>query len=287
MRRRGKKCQTAGLAGRVMKRWSDEQLRAAVAASTSYQGVLRALDLAPSGGNHWSVKQRVSELGLETAHFRRATPPFDDRELRAAVAASTSYVTTLERLGVALTGGTYLQLRRRIVRLALDTNHFRRRRGGSRSWNDDRLRVAVASSQSHAEVIRKLGLVPAGGNYVQVQDRIAALQLDVSHFTGRSKSRRRVAERSLDEVLVAGRFTGSHKLKLRLFRAGLKRPACESCGWAERAPDGRIPVELDHINGDKRDNRIENLRVLCPNCHALQPTHRGLNRGSRRIRTDT
>jgi 5-methylcytosine-specific restriction endonuclease McrA len=48
------------------------------------------------------------------------------------------------------------------------------------------------------------------------------------------------------------------------------------------ASDGRIPVELDHVNGDKSDNRIENLRILCPSCHSLQPTHRGLNQKQRR-----
>ncbi|HEY5936395.1 MAG TPA: HNH endonuclease [Kofleriaceae bacterium] len=136
-------------------------------------------------------------------------------------------------------------------------------------------------------MIRILGLIPAGGNYVQVQSRIAALAIDVSHFTGRGKQRRPRPPRALSEILVADQFTNSHKLRLRLFREGLKEVACELCGWAERAPDGRIPLELDHINGDKRDNRLVNLRVVCPNCHALQPTHRGLNRGSRRIRTDT
>ncbi|MGB4076287.1 MAG: HNH endonuclease [Minisyncoccia bacterium] len=39
-----------------------------------------------------------------------------------------------------------------------------------------------------------------------------------------------------------------------------------------------MPVELDHVNGDRHDNRIENLRILCPNCHSLKPTHRGRNK---------
>ena len=86
----------------------------------------------------------------------------------------------------------------------------------------------------------------------------------------------------LDELLVANRWTGSHDLKLRLFAAGLKQQACEECGWAQRAPDGRIPVELDHANGYKNDTRLENLRILCPNCHALKPTHRGLNQRRRK-----
>ena len=70
----------------------------------------------------------------------------------------------------------------------------------------------------------------------------------------------------------------SYKLKKRLFESKLKLPKCEKCGWAKRSVDGRLPLELDHINGDRKDNRISNLRILCPNCHSLESTHRGLNR---------
>lgn len=70
----------------------------------------------------------------------------------------------------------------------------------------------------------------------------------------------------------------SFKLKSRLFSEKLKIPCCEECGWAKKSEDGRIPLELDHINGNRRDNRLENLRILCPNCHSLKPTHRGLNK---------
>ena len=140
--------------------------------------------------------------------------------------------------------------------------------------------------RSRSPWIRALGMVPAGGNYDQVPRRIRELELDTSHLTGmRWNTGGKFVPRPatpLEEVLVAGRWTGSTVLEHRLFRAGLKTPRCELCGWAERAPDGRIPVELDHINGDRFDNRLENLRILCPNCHSLQPTHRGLNQARRR-----
>src|SRR5579871_6049355 len=55
---------------------------------------------------------------------------------------------------------------------------------------------------------------------------------------------------------------------------------CSRCGWAERNPKtGRIPVEVEHIDGDWQNNRLTNLTLLCPNCHALTATFRGLNRG--------
>ncbi len=268
----------------IQRRWTDEQLREAVAASTSYKLVCRRLGLRENGGNMYHLRARARALGLDVSHFgARTIDRCTDDDIRHAVASSTSFVSVFEVLGVRPGGTSNMKLRARIRELVLETAHFRIERGRRRgTWTDDQLRAAVASSESYSQAIRKLGLVPAGGNYVQVQRRIHQLALDTSHFTGKGwnvglKFRPR-PRAPLEQVLVADRPVSSHSLKLRLFREGLKQPACELCGWAVRAPDGRIPVELDHVNGDRNDNRIENLRVLCPNCHSLQPTHRGLNR---------
>ncbi len=154
-----------------------------------------------------------------------------------------------------------------------------------RSWNESQLRKAVQNSNSIRNILVILNLVPAGGNYEQVKNEIRRLNIDTSHFTGMGWRKNRTfsftPKTSLEEILTQNSHFQSFKLKQRLFRAGLKKPACELCNWAECAQDGRIPVELDHINGDRYDNRIENLRILCPNCHSLQPTHRGKNQKRR------
>lgn len=117
---------------------------------------------------------------------------------------------------------------------------------------------------------------------VQVKNTVLDLGLFTTHFTGKGWNEgmafRPVAPIPLEELLVQDGRMQSYSLKKRLFQAGLKFPRCEMCGWSEMSVDGRIPVELDHINGERTNNRIENLRVLCPNCHSLQPTHRGRNK---------
>lgn len=125
----------------------------------------------------------------------------------------------------------------------------------------------------------KLGLREAGGNYEQAKKYIKEYGLNIKHFKGRgwNLGLRGIGKPliPLEKILVKNSYFQSFKLKKRLFVVGLKPQYCEQCGWAKKTKDGYLPLELDHINGNRHDNRLENLQILCPNCHSLQPTHRG------------
>jgi len=153
-----------------------------------------------------------------------------------------------------------------------------------RSWTISKLKEAVISSTSYGQVLRKLGLRNAGGNYVQIKKYIKEHKLNTKHFKGRAwnKGLQGIGKPRLElsQILVKNSQFQSFKLKKRLFIAKLKPEYCEQCRWAEKTTDGFLPLELDHINGNRHDNRLENLRVLCPNCHSLTPNHRG--RGGRK-----
>ena len=148
-----------------------------------------------------------------------------------------------------------------------------------RSWSVEQLKNAVKNSLSYRQVLAKLGLREAGGNYEQIKKYIREYKLDIKHFKGRgwNAGLRGIGKPRipLEQILNEGTYFQSFKLKKRLFSAELKQQKCERCGWAEKTKDGYLPLELDHINGDRHDNRLENLRILCPNCHSLTPHHRG------------
>lgn len=150
-----------------------------------------------------------------------------------------------------------------------------------RSWTEEELKKAVRESKSIRQVLCRLGLKMAGGNYSQIKKYIKELKINKSHFTGQAWNKGMTGignfRIELRDVLVENSDFQSYKLKKRLFSAGIKPQYCEECGWNEKTADGRLPLELDHINGNSKDNRLENLRVLCPNCHSLKPTHRGRN----------
>ena len=148
--------------------------------------------------------------------------------------------------------------------------------GRKRSWTDEQLIAAVAECSNMKQVVAALGLSPKGaGNWASVGNHIERLGLSTAHWIDAGwSSVNFLRTRPLDEILVVNSTYRTGHLKERLFRAGLKQRKCESCSLTEWMGQP-IPLELDHENGDPADHRIENLRVLCPNCHALTPTWRG------------
>lgn len=151
------------------------------------------------------------------------------------------------------------------------------------NYTDEQFIEAVKDSLSIAEVCRKLGLKAAGGNYATIKNKAAELNLDMSHFTGKAWNQGKrykmiVPPKPLEEILVKGVPYQSDRLRQRLIKAGLKEHKCECCGRTEWL-DQSIKLELHHINGDHNDNRIENLQMLCPNCHAYTDNYRSKNKG--------
>lgn len=148
----------------------------------------------------------------------------------------------------------------------------------SKIWTDEKLIEAVKESFSKRQVLIKLGLAPLGGNYLTITNNIKRLKIDISHFTGKgwSKNKKSSFKRPLSDYLSNEYPIHSHKLRLRLIDEKVFQPICSNCGL-EKWLNDPIPLELEHKDGNPLNNSLDNLCLLCPNCHALTPTYRGKN----------
>jgi hypothetical protein len=144
-------------------------------------------------------------------------------------------------------------------------------------YEKEKLEKLVSESNSYSEVTKKLGLEPYYGNRQTVKKYITKYDINTSHF-GNYSSRKGFKQLSLDEILIKNSvYNNNTHLKNRLYKNGLKEKKCEMCGQGEEWMGKKMSLILDHINGINNDNRIENLRIVCPNCNATLPTHGGKN----------
>lgn len=143
--------------------------------------------------------------------------------------------------------------------------------GKPRKYVMERLAPVIAENFTWADVCRKLGLVPMTGSQSHLRKTAERLGIDFSHFQGKSylAARKPTVKKPVEFYLTEESSIGSAALRKKLIAAGLKDSRCEKCNNIEWLGQS-IPLELHHINGVHNDCRLENLMVLCPNCHAIE-----------------
>ncbi|OMI33828.1 HNH endonuclease signature motif containing protein [Streptomyces sparsogenes] len=157
------------------------------------------------------------------------------------------------------------------------------RRGTKRPLPRDELLRAVAESYSVAGVLRALELPNGGASRALVQRSIASYGISTAHFIGqghqggRLSPHRKSAAAILRKLEPGAARTKSSQLRRALAESAVPR-VCGECGTGDTWQGRRLVLEIDHINGDRWDNRLENLRYLCPSCHSQTRTFSGRGR---------
>jgi hypothetical protein len=149
-----------------------------------------------------------------------------------------------------------------------------------KTWTKEQLIDAVKSSKKYIEVAQKLGLTNLGSNYYTIKKYIKLYELDISHFMTRkeicSEARKQISELTNEEIFCVNSIDRKH-IKNRILRDNLIEYKCQRCGITVWEGE-KLSLHLDHINGVNNDNRLENLRFLCPNCHSLTDTYCAKNK---------
>ncbi|WP_203351643.1 HNH endonuclease signature motif containing protein [Streptomyces sp. Sge12] len=262
------------------RKYPDEVIAAAAATSTTLREVAVKLGAPPATGTLSHIVRRIAAAGVDISHFcgmqrSGVELPFTREELAGAAASADSVRGTARALGVPDDSRSRATLGRMLKVHGIDTTHFRNTRI---RIPEDALRAAVPAALSYADLMRALGLHVDDVNHRRVRRLVARLGLDVSHFKRRAWATTQAAPRRkdpADTVLTRLPEGASRVHRPRLHRAlqeiGVPY-ACEGCGNTGEWLGRPITLQIDHINGDWRDNHRENLRHLCPNCHSLTDT---------------
>ncbi|MCQ6553075.1 HNH endonuclease [Streptomyces sp. C10-9-1] len=196
--------------------------------------------------------------------------------LSAAAAACADLDEAIALLGTRPYGKLRRYLRGRFAHFGIDVSHFTDEPGRPPGLSDTKqLRDAVERALSVAQALRLLGRPDNSRTRARFREAVSRAGIDTSHFLGQGHGKGRPGRtRPPEEVLV--RHCGPRRTRTAVLRRALRAsgvlPVCEECGTGELWHGNRLTLEIDHVNGDPYDDRGENLRLLCPNCHAVTST---------------
>ncbi len=275
---------------KILKQFGENKIKEVVGKSNSFVEATKYLGLDSKNINiKRNVERSIKRLNISTEHFESVRRLKDSKnrytkeKLEVLVKKCKNYKEILMELDVLPITNNYNKLKYSLYRHQIDFSHLKNQRikSDKNRWNDEKLlKSIIEKSKSQKEVLEKMKIRSAGGNFKTLRKYIKLYNLDTSHFIKNYDGIVKInkdRKMSTDEILVENSNYNRNLLKNRLYNEGLKDRKCEKCGQDENWKGEKMSLILDHKNGIHNDNRLKNLRIVCPNCNATLDTHCGKN----------
>jgi len=250
--------------------------------SKSFADVIRNLGMNSKDTSvRKKVVRKIKKLGIDTNHFtvyvknKESNEIWTKENLEKLIVECNNYKNIFKKLGVLPSAHNYKKIKIKFNEYNIDFSPINKLTIQTKIiWGKDFLEKMIIESNSKKEILLNMGLRAAGDNFKTLKKYIDKYEFDISHFEKYDTS---INFNKIDtkDILVEKSTYNRTSLKDRLYKEGYKERFCEKCGQGEEWRGDHISLILDHINGVHNDNRLENLRILCPNCNAALETHCG------------
>lgn len=203
-----------------------------------------------------------------------------DIEFKKIFNESSSIHDALLKMGMCGTGASYIAFKKRCKEIGIELPEQKEynEKNKRANINNETLLKACSNSFSIAATLKSLELIETNNtNRRWLKYKILELNINIAHWTGqghlKGKSHNWSAKIPTNNILIENStYLNTNSLKKRLIKESLLNDVCYVCNikgeWCEK----KLILQLDHINGIRSDNRIDNLRLLCPNCHSQTDT---------------
>ena len=271
---------------------SDEEFIKIVEETDTYKDIALKLGYnSYNSTNEPKIKNRINKLNLDTSKFKNTTPTktiiynIKDEDFIKIVEETETYTEIALKLGYDKYDTKLgIKIKNKINKLNLSLKQTNTNKSLIDNFSDEEFIKIVKESDYLKDIALKIGykLSISGGVHQKpckkIKKRIEELKIDTKHF---KYSERRELEFYLVENSTYCKKS-SNELKKRLIKEGYMKDICDSCNigplWKYYGKEQKLVLQLEHINGNHTDNRIENLIPLCPNCHSCTSTFGGRNR---------